>query len=44
MEYYSSIKNNNFTKYLSKWMELTNIISSEVTQSEKNIHTIIDNH
>jgi hypothetical protein len=36
MEYYSDIKNNEFTKFLGKWMELENIILSEVTQSQKN--------
>jgi len=25
MEYYSAIKNNDFMKFLSKWMELENI-------------------
>jgi len=33
MEYYSAIKNNNFMEFLGKWMELENIILSEVTQS-----------
>jgi hypothetical protein len=32
MEYYSAIKNNDFMKFLSKWIELENIILSEVTQ------------
>jgi hypothetical protein len=26
MEYYSAIKNNDFKKFLAKWMELENII------------------
>ena len=38
MEYYSAIKNNEFMKFLGKWMELENIILSEVTQSQKNTH------
>jgi hypothetical protein len=38
MEYYSAIKNDEFIKFLGKWMELENIILSEVTQPEKNIH------
>jgi hypothetical protein len=38
MEYYSEIKNNEFTKFLGKWMYLENIILSEVTQSQKNTH------
>jgi hypothetical protein len=32
MEYYSAIKNDEFIKFLSKWMELKNIILNEVTQ------------
>jgi hypothetical protein len=38
MEYYSVIKNNEFIKFLGKWMELENTILSEVTQSQKNTH------
>ena len=38
IEYYSAIKNNEFMKFLDKWMELDNIILSEVTQSQKNTH------
>jgi hypothetical protein len=38
MEYYSAIKNNDFMEFLSKWMHLEDIILSEVTQSQKNIH------
>ena len=34
MEYYSAIKNNEFMKFLGKWLELENIIPSEVTQSQ----------
>ena len=37
MEYYSAVKNE-FMKFLGKWVELENIILSEVTQSQKNIH------
>jgi hypothetical protein len=29
MEYYSAIKNNEFMKFLGKWMEVENIILSE---------------
>jgi hypothetical protein len=32
MEYYSAIKNNEFMKFLGKWIELENIILSDVTQ------------
>ena len=38
MEHYLSIKNIEFKKYLGKWMELENIILSEVIQSQKNTH------
>ena len=37
-EYYSVIKNNKFMEFLGKWVELENIILSEVTQSQKNTH------
>jgi hypothetical protein len=40
MEYYSAMKNNELKKFLGKWMELENIILSEVTQSQKNIHSL----
>jgi hypothetical protein len=38
MEYYSAIKNNEFMKFLGKWMDLEDIIQSELTQSQKNTH------
>jgi hypothetical protein len=38
MEYYSAIKNNDFMKFSGQWMELENIILSEVTQTQKNTH------
>ena len=38
MEYYSAIRNNEFSKFLGKWFDLENIILSEVTQSQKNTH------
>ena len=37
-EYYSAIKNNDFMKFIGKWIELENIILSEVTQTEKDTH------
>ena len=40
MEYYSAIKNNEFMKFLGKWMYLEDIILSEVTQSQKNSNDI----
>jgi hypothetical protein len=38
MAYYSAIKMNEFMKFLGKWMDLEDIILSEVTQSQKNSH------
>jgi hypothetical protein len=35
MEYYATIKNNEFLKFLDKWMDLEDIILSEVTQSQR---------
>jgi hypothetical protein len=35
MEYYSAIKNNEFMKFLGKWLKLENIILSEITQTTK---------
>jgi hypothetical protein len=39
IEYCSAFKNNDFMKFLGKWMELKNILS-EVTQSQKNTHSM----
>ena len=41
MENYSSIKNDEFMKFLGKWLKLENIILSEVTQSQKNTHNAV---
>ena len=38
MEDYSAILNNEFMKFLGKWMDLEGIILSEVTQLQKNSH------
>ena len=38
MEYYSAIKNNDIMKFAGQWMELENIILSEVTQTQKDKH------
>jgi hypothetical protein len=38
MEYYEAIKNNEFMKFLEKWMDLKDIILNEVTHSQKNTH------
>ena len=40
MEYYTTIKNNEFMKFLDKWMDLEDITVSEVTQSPKNTHDL----
>ena len=40
MEYDTTTKNNEFMKFLDKWMHLENIILNEVTQSQKNAHDI----
>ena len=48
MEYYSAIKNNEFMKFLDKWMKLENIILSEVvTQFQKcthDMHSLINGY
>jgi hypothetical protein len=44
---YSATKNNEFMKFLVKWMDLEDIILSEVTQSQKNphlMHSLISGH
>ena len=38
MEYYSAIKNEGIMKFTSKWMEHENIILSEVTETQKEVH------
>jgi hypothetical protein len=38
MEYYSYIKNEDILSFATKWMELDNIILSEVTQTQKDMH------
>ena len=38
MKYYSAIRNNEFIKFLDKYVELENIILSEVTQFQKKTH------
>ena len=46
-EYYSAIKNNDFMKFLGKWMYLEDIILSEVTQSQNNsldMHSLISGY
>jgi hypothetical protein len=38
LKYYSAKENNNLMKFTGKWMDLENIIPSEVIQSQKNTH------
>ena len=38
MKYYSAIKNEYILSFAGKWMELENIILSEVTQTQKDMH------
>ena len=38
MECYTAIKNNEFMQFVGKWLDLENIILSELTQSQKNTH------
>ena len=38
VEYYSAIKNEDILTFPGKWMELENIILSEVTQTQNDIH------
>ena len=40
LEYYSSIKNKGILSFIGKWMELENIISSEVTGTQKYMHSM----
>jgi len=38
MEYYSAIEKEGILSFAGKWMELENIILSEVTQTQKDMH------
>ena len=40
MEYYSVIKNEDILSFAGKWMELENIILTEVTQTQKDMHSM----
>jgi hypothetical protein len=47
MEYYSAITNNEFMKFLDKWMYLEDIILSKVTRSQKkslDMHSLISGY
>jgi hypothetical protein len=38
VEYYSATKNEDILSFADKWMELENIILSEVTHTQKDMH------
>jgi hypothetical protein len=40
MEYHSAIKHKDILSFASRWMELENIILSEVTQIQKDMHGV----
>jgi hypothetical protein len=40
MEYYSVIKNEDILSFAGRWMEIENIILSEVTQTQKDMHSM----
>ena len=45
IEYYTAEKNNDILNFAGKWMELENIILSEVTQTQKDnyhMYSLID--
>ena len=41
MAYYSAIKSSKIVPFLEMWMDLENVIQSEVSQKEKNKYCII---
>jgi len=41
MEYYSAIKNKDILSFAGKWMELENIILSEIIQTPKEMHGMV---
>jgi hypothetical protein len=40
MEKYSAIKNEDILSFSGKWMEIENIILSEATQTQKDVHSM----
>jgi hypothetical protein len=38
VEYFTSIRNRGIMNFVGKWMELENVILSEVTQTQKDMH------
>ena len=41
MEYYSAIRNDKYSPFASTWLELEDIMLSEVSQSEKDKHYMV---
>ena len=41
MEYYSAIKRNEIGSFVETWMDLENVIQSELCQKEKNKYHIL---
>ena len=41
MEYYSAIKRNEIELFVVRWMDLETVIQSEVSQKEKNKHSML---
>ena len=44
MEYYSAIKNKDILSFAGKWMELENIILSEVTQIMHGMYSLMNGY
>ena len=47
MEYYLALRNNEFMKFLDKWMDVENIILGEATHSQKishGMHSVISGY
>ena len=41
MEYYSAIRNDKYPPFASTWMDLEDIMLSEISQSEKDKHYMV---
>ena len=41
MEYYSAIRKSDYTTFTSTWMELEEIMLSEISQAEKDTHHMV---
>jgi hypothetical protein len=44
VEYYSAIKNEDILSFAEKWMELENIILSEVIQTQGGMYSLINGY